>query len=182
MRIKNAQSALLSNHEVLLHLREQDAEYEGTDGTGRGRQKPKGFRDVLQDGLAYLQSQTQDHALNTVIEAHPERPMTLYKGEHSLYRVLAPKFRLNRVEYLMLYNLRPQTQIELQLVIEESGTRFTEDELEDMLALITQVFQEEEGSIHAGVEDQELEKTSNKLLGASKRKKRVRRTGAEERE
>ena len=45
--------------------------------------------------------------------------MTLYKGPHSLMRVLAPKFRLNRVEYLMLYNLRPQSQVELQLIIEE---------------------------------------------------------------
>jgi len=45
--------------------------------------------------------------------------MTLYKGPHSLFRALAPKYRLNKAEYLQLYNLRPSTQVMLELVIEE---------------------------------------------------------------
>jgi hypothetical protein len=45
--------------------------------------------------------------------------MTLYKGPHSLFRALAPKYRLNKAEYLQLYNLRPGTQVMLELVIEE---------------------------------------------------------------
>jgi hypothetical protein len=45
--------------------------------------------------------------------------MTLYKGPHSLFRALAPKYRLNKAEYLQLYNLRPATQVMLELVIEE---------------------------------------------------------------
>jgi hypothetical protein len=45
--------------------------------------------------------------------------MTLYKGPHSLFRALAPKYRLNKAEYLQLYNLRPTTQVMLELVIEE---------------------------------------------------------------
>jgi hypothetical protein len=51
--------------------------------------------------------------------AHPTRPMTLYKGPNSLFRALAPKYRLNKAEFLMIYNLRPRTLVELALVIEE---------------------------------------------------------------
>jgi hypothetical protein len=68
-------------------------------------------------GLAYLQ--TPDYTVNTLTSTHPSRPMTLYKGPHSLFRALAPTYRLNKAEYLQLYNLRPSTQVTLELVIEE---------------------------------------------------------------
>ena len=45
--------------------------------------------------------------------------MTLYKGEHSLFRALAPKYRLNKAEFIQIYNLRPTTQVMLELIIEE---------------------------------------------------------------
>lgn len=42
------------------------------------------------------------------------------------------------------------------------------------------MFDEEEASIPAGVEDQVLEKIDNKLLGAAKKKKKVKRRAREE--
>lgn len=45
--------------------------------------------------------------------------MTLYKGSHSLFRVLAPDYRLNKAEFIQMYNLRPTTQVMLELIIEE---------------------------------------------------------------
>lgn len=45
--------------------------------------------------------------------------MTLYKGPHSLFRALSPNYRLNKAEYLQIYNLRPASLLELDLVIEE---------------------------------------------------------------
>ncbi|CAO2650040.1 Nn.00g013320.m01.CDS01 [Neocucurbitaria sp. VM-36] len=172
MHIKNPQSALLSNHELLLHLQKEEAEYSGTDGTGRARQRPSGLNHILRDGLTYLQ--TPDFPTGTIASTHPSRPMTLYKGPHSLFRALAPKYRLNRAEYLQLYNLRPTTQVMLELVIEEAGSRFTEEELHDILAIIQQVFDEEEAAIPPGVEDQVMQKIPNKLLGASRKKRRGR--------
>lgn len=41
-----------------------------------------------------------------------------------------------------------------------------------MLALITQVFEEDEAEIPSGVENQEMEKVANKLLGASKKRRK----------
>ena len=55
-QIKNAQSALLSNHELLLHLRAEEAEYTGTDGTSRNRKKPTGLNHMLRDVRATLVS------------------------------------------------------------------------------------------------------------------------------
>ncbi|KAF1917670.1 HRDC-like protein [Ampelomyces quisqualis] len=176
MHIKNPQSAQLSNHEVLLHLRKEEAEYTGTDGTKRNRAPPSGLNHMLRDGLAYLQ--TADYAVNSLTDTHPTRPMTLYKGPHSLFRALAPKYRLNKAEYLQLYNLRPTTQVMLELVIEEAGTRFKESDLDDILHLCKQVFDEEEVEIPDGVEDMRMEKIPNKLLGARKAKRRVGRKKA----
>ncbi|EMD85072.1 hypothetical protein COCC4DRAFT_166871 [Bipolaris maydis ATCC 48331] len=170
MHIKTPQSALLTNHEVLLHLLAEEAEYTGTDSTNRKRKKPSGLTHVLRDGLAYLQ--TPDYTTTALADAHPNRPMTLYKGPNSLFRALAPKYRLNKAEYLQIYNLRPTTQVMLELVVEEAGTRFTEDELHDMLAIIQQVFDEEEAQIPQGVEHVDMPKIANKLLGAANKKKR----------
>lgn len=177
MHIKTPQSALLSNHELLLHLQQEDAEYTGTDGIldehgkSRKRAKPSGLNHMLRDGLTYLQ--TPDYTISTLASTHPTRPMTLYRGPNSLFRALAPKYRLNKAEYLQLYNLRPSTQVMLELVIEEAGSRFTEDELHDILTITQQVFDEEEASIPEGVEDVKMDKIPNKLLGASKKRRKA---------
>ncbi|KAJ4986980.1 RNA polymerase III subunit C17 [Stagonosporopsis vannaccii] len=178
MHIKNPQSALITNHELLLHLRQEDAEYTGEDGTDRKRWKPKGLEHMLRDGLSYLQ--TPDYATATLTESHPDRPMTLYKGSHSLFRALAPDYRLNKAEFIQIYNLRPTTQVMLELIIEEADQRFTEDQLQDILARITHVFEEEEGSIPKGVEEENLPKIENKLLGAARKKRKAKRKGREE--
>lgn len=57
----------------------------------------------------------------------------------------------------------------------QAGTRFSEDELADILSIIQQVLDEEEASIPAGVEDQAMDKIPNKLLGASKKRRKVKK-------
>lgn len=55
---------------------------------------------------------------------------------------------------------------------QQSHTRFTDEQLDEMLAIIQQVFEEEEAVIPAGVEDQVLPKIPNKLQGASKKRRK----------
>jgi hypothetical protein len=57
----------------------------------------------------------------------------------------------------------------------QAGTRFSEEELNDILEIIQGVFDEDEAQIPAGVEDMQMEKIANKLLGASKKKRKVKR-------
>lgn len=72
---------------------------------------------MLRDGIAYLS--TPEFSTINLQQAHPERPLTLYKGPHSLFRVLSSKYRLNKAEYLQIFNLRPKNLAELELVVEE---------------------------------------------------------------
>ena len=57
----------------------------------------------------------------------------------------------------------------------QADQRFTEEQLQDILERMTRVFEEEEGHIPAGVEDQEMPKVENKLLGAARKRKEKRR-------
>ncbi|CAI6342177.1 unnamed protein product [Periconia digitata] len=176
MHIKTAQSALLSNHEVLLHLQTESAEYDGTDDTNRKRRPPPGLKEILQDAQHYLTS--ADLPLSTLAtKTRPKRPLTLYRGPSSLLRALAPKYRLNKTEYLQIYNTRPRTQVTLQLVIEEAGIRFTEEELDDMLGIIEGVFEEEEGQIEKGAEGVRLKGVGEGMVGGGVGKRRKKRGG-----
>jgi len=74
-------------------------------------------RRKIPKGLTYLE--TPDYTTTSLVASHPTRPRTLYRGPNSLFRALAPTYRLNKAEYLQLYNLRPSSQVMLELVIEE---------------------------------------------------------------
>ncbi|KAL1610051.1 hypothetical protein SLS60_001716 [Paraconiothyrium brasiliense] len=195
MHIKNPQSALLSNHEVYQHIRSESDYYLSKE---HNRDKTlSNVREILQDvnrrssnplasmltstvsqGLRYFEGDPNapsdvaqwTNPAKEISDYHAERPMTLYKGPHSLLRALAPKYRLNKAEYLQLYNVRPTSRITLELIIEEATTRFSEEELDDILQQLLNVFYEEEANIPAGVEDQEMEKLPDEMLGDSRRK------------
>ncbi|KAF2732313.1 hypothetical protein EJ04DRAFT_566096 [Polyplosphaeria fusca] len=167
MKIKQAQSAILTNHEVLLHLRSVEAEYSGTDGRNNARPIPPNLKLMLKDSTEYLES-TQTHHL---ADAHPSRPDTLYRGTHSLLQALAHKYRLNKTEYLQMYNLRPTNLVTLGMVIEEAGLRFTEDEMQDMLDMIREVFERGEGDVPEGAEDAAVERVPRKMKGITRKKK-----------
>jgi hypothetical protein len=47
--------------------------------------------------------------------------------------------------------------------------------LHDILGIVQGVFDEEEAAIPVGVEDMHMDKIANKLLGASKKKRKVKR-------
>jgi len=60
----------------------------------------------------------------------------------------------------------------------QAGSRFTEEELLDILTICQGVFDEEEAEIPDGVEDMKMDKIPNKLLGAKKAKRKVARRKA----
>ncbi|KAF1976860.1 hypothetical protein BU23DRAFT_551297 [Bimuria novae-zelandiae CBS 107.79] len=177
MHIKTSQSALLSNHEVYQHIRAESEHYLNDETANRDKALSN-VREILKDGLRYFEGDPSAppgltqfvNPAKEISDLHPARPMTLYKGPNSLLRALAPKYRLNKAEYLQIYNVRPTSRITLELIIEEATLRFREEELDDMIDTIWRVFYEEEKDIPAGVEDQEMEKLPDEMLGDSRRK------------
>lgn len=125
MKILESQSAVLTNYEVLTHLLELDAEYSGADGEGRARKKPENLKIIMKDTLTYLR--------------RPNAPLTdpynasALTSSSSLFARLAPKYRITKAEYVMLFNLRPKNLAELEVIIEEASTRFGEEELMEIL-------------------------------------------------
>jgi len=75
LKIKNPQSALLSNHEVLLHLQKEHAEYEGKDETGRKRRQPSGLSHMLRDvghHLVTILDRLPSNSVEPQVPLHPD--------------------------------------------------------------------------------------------------------------
>ncbi|XP_076440291.1 DNA-directed RNA polymerase III subunit RPC9-like [Babylonia areolata] len=110
MEVKNENSALLSNQEVLMLLKDIQA--------GRNdQQKPNKH----QQNLGTITYETIRYLENT--------PCGLQTPEHVGSFMQAVKgFGLTKAEKLQLLNSRPTTMVEIHLMVEESEERFTTDE------------------------------------------------------
>ncbi|XP_019856999.1 PREDICTED: DNA-directed RNA polymerase III subunit RPC9-like [Amphimedon queenslandica] len=60
------------------------------------------------------------------------------------------KYKLTKAEKLQLVNLRPTQPVELQLVIEEIEERFSEEEISDIIDLVTEHLPISESSEETG--------------------------------
>jgi len=58
----------------------------------------------------------------------------------------------------------------------QATTRFSEEELEDVLEIIGRVFDEEEASIPKGVEDMKMAKLASTKMGATRKARRLKKT------
>lgn len=160
MKILESQSAVLTNYEVLTHLLELDAEYSGADGEGRARKKPDNLKMIMKDTLTYLR--------------RPNAPLTdpynasALTSSSSLFARLAPKYRITKAEYVMLFNLRPKNLAELEVIIEEASTRFGEEELMEILETVADVLGYADGGERqagAGAEAEEMEGVEKTVEG-----------------
>ncbi|XTI94521.1 HRDC-like protein [Cenococcum geophilum] len=171
MKILESQSAVLTNYEVLTHLLELDAEYSGADGEGRARKKPDNLKIIMKDpypdptiGVAGCLTRPQ----TLTYLRRPNAPLTdpynasALTSSSSLFARLAPKYRITKAEYVMLFNLRPKNLAELEVIIEEASTRFGEEELMEILETVADVLGYAGGGsgqagAGAGVEAEEME-------------------------
>ncbi|KAK6188703.1 hypothetical protein SNE40_004830 [Patella caerulea] len=118
MEVINESAALLTNYEVYSLLTDIQ--------NGRGQKKPNKH----QQNLATITYETVKYLENTPCKL--QDPDILAK----FTKAVAP-FKLMKAETLQLLNHRPKTAVEIQLIIEESEERLTEEQIYELLEIIS---------------------------------------------
>ena len=117
MEVKNKSAAMLSNFEVLNLLSDI--------------QKRQNKPNKLHSNLATISYEITQFLENTAcIKQSPDVIAKFMKG-------LEP-FKLTKAEKMQLLNLRPKTAVEIQLIVEESEERLTEDQIYQLLDVVTE--------------------------------------------
>ncbi|PNF24917.1 DNA-directed RNA polymerase III subunit RPC9 [Cryptotermes secundus] len=114
METINANAAILSNFEVLTLLQELRSQQKRSN---TGSQ----LATITYETIRYLQD-TQCSQLSAEII-------------HNFLKAVEP-FKLMKAEKVMLLNNPPTTQLEIQLMVEESEERLTDEQVEQLLQIV----------------------------------------------
>ena len=139
MEVVNGKAAFLSNYEVfelLKELKEEEANKKLTKG--------RNFDTLVYCALKYLK--------NTPCAQQSEKTVTEFL-------TAIKEFELTEAECLQILNLRPSTEVELQLIIEEVEDRLTTEQTERLLELV---------SLYLGEPDKNCKKQSNEKFYSSR--------------
>lgn len=115
MEVKNERAALLSNYETLTLLKELQ------EGQNKQKKQHTNLATVSYEIIQYLENTACAKQSPEVISA--------------FMKALEP-FKLTRAEKLQLLNLGPRTAVEVQLIVEESEERLTEEQIYALLDIV----------------------------------------------
>lgn len=120
MEVVNDCKALLSNQEVLTLLEDIQS---GKNGCKTPNNQQQNLATIVYETVKYLEKTACRHQTPEVIK--------------EFVRKVEP-FKLTKAEKLQLLNQRPTTAVEIQLLIEESEERLTEQQTEQLLDIIAE--------------------------------------------
>ena len=118
MEVVDECSSMLSNHEVFSLLEDIKS--------GKNGQKPP---NKFLNQLATITYSTLKYLEGTPCKAQSAETI------HNFLKALVP-FNLTKSEKLQLLNQRPTSAVEIQLIIEESEERLTEEQIDELLEII----------------------------------------------
>ncbi|XP_037125830.1 DNA-directed RNA polymerase III subunit RPC9 [Syngnathus acus] len=121
MEVKNANAAMLSNYEVfqLLTDLKQEKKDSGKSKHSAGQQN---LNTIMYETLKYLSKTPCSRQRPEMLEAFLSTMM---------------RHKLTKAEKLQLLNHRPQTAVEMQLMVEESEERLSEEQIEELIQIIS---------------------------------------------
>ncbi|XP_034540315.1 DNA-directed RNA polymerase III subunit RPC9 [Notolabrus celidotus] len=121
MEVKNASAAMLSNYEVFKLL---------TDLKEQRKDSGKNKHSTGQQNLNTIMYETLKHLSKT--------PCSRQSPEivKEFLNTMMPQ-KLTKAEKLMILNHRPQTAVEIQLLVEESEERLSEEQIEELIQIVS---------------------------------------------
>ena len=135
MEVKNECAATLSNYEVYSLLND-------IQNGKNGQKKPNKFL----TNLATICFSTLKHLEKTPCKDQSDETVAKF------LQALQP-YNLTKAEKLQLLNHRPATAVEIQLIIEESEERLTEEQTEEIIQLMNQLLPEQEQEAEMDTEE-----------------------------
>jgi len=135
MEVTSPNVGMLSNYEVYQVIREvQSKPRDKSEKKKMNQGSLVNMRTIAYETVRYIEQQTTSNLQSQeVIE--------------NFLQEVAP-FKLTKAEKLQCLNLRPTSEVEIQLIIEESEERLTEEQVGQLLEIIKRVIpgnDEEEG-------------------------------------
>ena len=137
MKILDAGSKVLDDHDVLLYIRSKQAQHKSYDAGSKAQNRPKTKRPA--NFLRALQKH-EEHL------THAERPFSnnaKYDDESAflvaLMQALEPRAQLTKTELLMLANHRPHLREFLLPMVEDVDARFDEETQQFIVDTVVEV-------------------------------------------
>ncbi|XP_074528381.1 DNA-directed RNA polymerase III subunit RPC9 [Halichoeres trimaculatus] len=122
MEVKNSSAAMLSNYEVfklLTDLKEQRKD-SGKNKHSVGQQN---LNTIMYETLKYLSKTPCSRQSPEIVK--------------EFLNTMMPH-KLTKAEKLMILNHRPQTAVEMQLLVEESEERLSEEQIEELIQIVSE--------------------------------------------
>ena len=138
MEVINDRSAMLSNFEVLTLLKNIQDTQKGIKNTRK------------QQNLATISYETTKYLEKTPCKDQTEEIISAFM------KALEP-FKLTKAEKLQLLNQRPTSAVEIQLIIEESEERLSEEQVDELIDIICKSLPGEDPNLETDVTDEPME-------------------------